>query len=180
MLAAAGVSFEVDPARVDEQALKHSHDGDDAGLARMLAEAKAIATSRRHSENWIIGGDSVISVAGRRFDKPDTRDAAIEHLRFFSGKQMLLTSSVALAIGGRIDWSHSEQAILDVRSLSDAFIHTYLEAEWPAVSHCVGVFRMEARGVTLFNSVKGDHFSILGMPLLPLLGALRDRGIMAS
>ena len=180
MLAAAGVPFEVDPGRVDEGALKQAHDGDDAALATMLAEAKASETSQRHCETLVIGGDSVVSVDGRRFDKPATRDAAIEHLRFFSGKPMLLTSSVSLAIDGRIVWSHSDQAILHVRSLSDAFIHTYLDAEWPAVGHCVGVFRMEGRGVNLFTAIEGDHFTILGMPLLPLLGALRDRGVLAS
>ena len=180
MLAAAGVAHEVDPARVDESAVKQAHPGDDAALATALAEAKAFDTSRRHSESWIIGGDSLVSVGGRRFDKPASRDEAIDHLRYFSGKPMRLTSAVALAVGGRIDWSHADQAILHVRALSDDFIHTYLEAEWPAVGHCVGVFRMEGRGVTLFDKVEGDHFTILGMPLLPLLGALRGRGIVPS
>ena len=180
MLAAAGVAHQVDPARVDESAVKQAYDGDDATLATALAEAKALDTSRRHSENWVIGGDSLVSVDGRRFDKPVNRDEAIDHLRCFSGKLMRLTSAVALAVGGRIDWSHADQAILHVRALSDDFIHTYLEAEWPAVSGCVGVFRMEGRGVTLFDKVEGDHFTILGMPLLPLLGALRERGVMPS
>ena len=180
MLAAAGVAHEVDPARVDESAVTQAHPGDDAALATALAEAKALDTSRRHSESWIIGGDSLVSVGGRRFDKPASRDEAIDHLRYFSGKPMRLTSAVALAVGGRIDWSHADQAILHVRALSDDFIHTYLEAEWPAVGHCVGVFRMEGRGVTLFDKVEGDHFTILGMPLLPLLGALRERGVMPS
>ena len=180
MLAAAGVAHDVDPARFDESAVKQAHPGDDAALATALAEAKALDTSRRHSESWIIGGDSLVSVGGRRFDKPASRDEAIDHLRYFSGKPMRLTSAVALAAGGRIDWSHADQAILHVRALSDDFIHTYLEAEWPAVGHCVGVFRMEGRGVTLFDKVEGDHFTILGMPLLPLLGALRGRGIVPS
>ena len=180
MLAAAGVAHQVDPARVDESAVKDAHCGDDAQLATALAEAKALEASFRHSEHWVIGGDSLVSVAGRRFDKPASRDEAIDHLRFFSGKPMQLTSAVALAAGGRIDWSHAAQAILHVRALSDDFIHTYLDAEWPAVGSCVGVFRMEGRGVTLFTSVEGDHFTILGMPLLPLLGALRERGLVAS
>ena len=180
MLAAAGAEHRVDPASIDESAVKAAHDGDDVTLALGLAEAKALETSRRSSENWVIGGDSLVSVDGRRFDKPTCRDEAAEHLRFFSGKQMRLTSAVALAQGGRVDWSHADQAILHVRSLSDAFIHTYLDAEWPGVSYCVGVFRMEGRGVTLFDAVEGDHFTVLGMPLLPLLGALRDRGLMPS
>ncbi len=180
MLNAAGVAHLVDPARVDESAIKDALDGDDAKLATALAETKALDTSRRHSGNWVIGGDSLVSVDGRRFDKPASRDEAVDHLRFFSGKQMRLTSAVALALDRRIHWSHSDQAILYVRQLSDDFIHTYLKAEWPAVGACVGVFRMEGRGVTLFDRVEGDHFTILGMPLLPLLGALRERGIMPS
>lgn len=180
MLEAAGVAHRIDPGRVDESALKGANDGNDAQLATALAEAKAIDTSRRHSGSWVIGGDSLVSVDGRRFDKPASRGEAADHLRFFSGRKMRLTSAVALALGGRIDWSFAGQAILQVRTLSDDFIHTYLEAEWPAVAHCVGVFRMEGRGVTLFAQVEGDHFTILGMPLLPLLGALRERDLVAA
>lgn len=180
MLAAAGVEHQIDPGRVDETAVKQAHDGDDVELATALAEAKAIETSLRRSEDWVIGGDSLVSVAGRRFDKPVDRDEAVDHLRFFSGKTMRLTSAVALAVEGRVDWSHAARALLHVRPLSDEFIHTYLADEWPAVGSCVGVFRMEGRGATLFSSVDGDHFTILGMPLLPLLGALRERGLMPS
>ena len=180
MLEAAGVAHRIDPGRVDETALKDANHGDDAQLATALAEAKAIDTSRRHTGSWVIGGDSLVSIDGRRFDKPASRGEAADHLRFFSGRKMRLTSAVALALGGRIDWSFAGQAILQVRTLSDDFIHTYLEAEWPAVAHCVGVFRMEGRGVTLFAQVEGDHFTILGMPLLPLLGALRERDLVAA
>lgn len=180
MLRSAGVDFRIDAARVDESAIKHGHEGDDAALAVVLAEAKALETGTRHSESWTIGGDSLVSVDGRRFDKPASRDDATAHLRAFSGRTMRLTSAVVLAQGGRIDWSHAGEALLHVRLLSDDFIHTYLQAEWPAVGGCVGVFRMEGRGVTLFEAVEGDHFTILGMPLIPLLGALRERGLIAS
>ena len=91
---------------------------------------------------------------------------------------MELTSAVALARGGVLDWSHAETARLHVRPLSEDFIQSYLDAEWPEVGYCVGVFRMEGRGVQLFDSVEGDHFAILGMPLIPLLGALRERGLI--
>lgn len=180
MLSAAGVEVTVDPADIDESAVKAAHRGDDSALALALAEAKALETSRRSPENWIIGGDSLVSVDGRRFDKPASRADAADHLRAFSGRQMRLTSAVALARDGMIDWSHTEQATLHVRPLSSDFIHTYLKAEWPAVSYCVGVFRMEGRGVTLFDRVEGDHFTILGMPMLSLLGALRERGLVAA
>ena len=91
-----------------------------------------------------------------------------------------LTSAVALARSGKIDWRHVETATLHVRRLSDAFIADYLDAEWPEVGYTVGVFRLEGRGVQLFSSIEGDHFTILGMPLIPLLGALRDRGLLPT
>jgi septum formation protein len=128
----------------------------------------------------VIGSDSVVSVGGRLFGKPRDRDEAAEHLRFFSGKTMLLTSAVALARGGKVDWECLDSARLEVRDLSDPFISNYLDAEWPEVGYTVGVFRLEARGVQLFSSIEGDHFTILGLPLMPLLGALRDRGLLLA
>ena len=97
MLRAADVNFSVDPARVDESALKDMHPGDDATLALALAEAKALEAMTRHAQSFVIGGDSLISVNGRRFDKPASRDEAAAHLRLFSGQSMRLTSAVALA-----------------------------------------------------------------------------------
>jgi septum formation protein len=128
----------------------------------------------------VIGSDSVVTAGGRLFSKPTDRTDAAGHLRFFSGREMLLTSAVALARGGTLDWSHVEAARLQVRPLSDSFIEEYLDAEWPDVGYTVGVFRLEGRGVQLFDRIHGDHFTILGMPLIPLLGALRDRGLLAS
>jgi septum formation protein len=95
-------------------------------------------------------------------------------LRFFSGKTMELHSAAAIAIGGHLRWSHVARARLKVRELSDDFIERYLVAEWPEVAQCVGVFRIESVGVQLFESIDGDMFTVLGMPLLPVLGALRE------
>ena len=180
MLDQAGVAHEVVAPRVDESALKAAPAGPDTELALALAETKAAEVSARRPDDWVIGGDSVVSVEHRRFSKPQDREQAAAHLRFFSGKIMRLTSAVALARGGRVDWDYVGEAILHVRPLSERFIADYLDAEWPAVGHCVGVFRMEALGVALFDQVEGDHFTILGMPLLALLGALRERGLAAS
>jgi septum formation protein len=121
-----------------------------------------------------------VTVAGVRYSKPRDRQQAAAHLTAFSGRTMLLSSAVALARQGKVEWSHSETARLGVRALSDSFIEQYLDLEWPDVGYCVGVFRMEGRGVTLFDRVEGSHFTILGMPLIPLLGALRERGVMPS
>ena len=179
MLAAAGVEFEVAAPQVDETALKAAALLTD-DLALDLARAKALSISETRGDDWVIGSDSVVSVEGRMFDKPADRNQAAEHLRFFSGKTIQLTSAVALAQGTAVDWTHTETAALEVRELSAAFIEAYLDAEWPDVAYCVGVFRMEGRGVQLFERIEGDHFTILGMPLLPLLGALRTRGILIS
>lgn len=179
LLDQAGVACEVVPPMVDEVGIEAAHAGQDFELALALAEAKAVEVSRRR-DDWVIGGDSVISVEGRRFAKPASREEAAEHLRFFSGRAMRLVSAVALARGGATEWNHIADAVLHVRSLGEEFIEAYLDAEWPEVAYCVGVFRMEGRGVTLFDQVEGDHFTILGLPLLPLLGALREYGLMPS
>ena len=175
MLDDAGIGYRVERPDVDESALKAA--GADA---LRLAEAKALAVSEASPGAWVIGSDSMVDVDGRQFDKPADRDQAAEHLRFFSGKVMTLTSAVALARAGTVEWSIADEARLYVRALSDDFIEDYLRGEWPAVSYCVGVFRMEGPGIQLFEKAEGSHFTILGMPLLPLLGALRARGLVPS
>jgi len=173
MLGAAGVEFDVRPAAVDERALEAGlGDLGPGRVALALAEAKALSVEGQGRP--VLGSDSVVSVAGRRFDKPASRAQAAEHLRFFSGKVMELHSAAAIAIAGKLRWSHVALATLQVRSLSDEFIEKYLVAEWPEVSQCVGVFRIEAMGPQLFESIEGDMFTVLGMPLLPVLGALRE------
>lgn len=180
LLANAGVPYAAVAPDVDEAPIKAGHRGTDAELAGALAEAKALSISKRRPDALVIGSDSVVSVEGRRFSKPSGRETAVEHLRFFSGGVMELTSAVALARGGLVEWRTAETARLHVRPLSDAFIQAYLDADWPEVSYCVGVFRLEGPGVQLFDRIDGDHFTILGLPLLPLLGALRERGVMPS
>jgi septum formation protein len=165
---------------VDEAAVKAGFDGSDAELAIALAEAKALSVGRTRPNALVLGSDSILSVEGRRFSKPGGREQAAEHLRFFSGRTLQLTSAVALTCGGTIRWRHAAEARLQVRPLTDAFIERYLDVDWPAVSYCVGVFRLEGPGVQLFSAIEGDHFTILGLPLLPLLGALRERGVLAA
>ncbi|MEO6432767.1 MAG: nucleoside triphosphate pyrophosphatase [Sphingomicrobium sp.] len=179
LLTAAGLSFDCHAPGVDEVDFK-TRTGDPAKLAELLARAKAEAVSAAYPDDWTIGSDSVVSVDGQLFDKPADRADAAAHLRAFSGRSMLLTSAVALARSGASDWSHVDQARLQVRDLSETFIADYLDAEWPDVSYCVGVFRMEGRGVQLFETIEGSHFAILGMSLLPLLDALRERGLLAQ
>ncbi|GAA4750563.1 Maf-like protein [Sphingomonas daechungensis] len=174
-----GLEFEVVPANIDESAEKDLGKGLEM-IAKSLAEAKAVAVSRERPGDWVIGSDSVVGVDGALFNKPASREEAAEHLRKFSGKKMLLTSGVALARDGEVDWSHFGRAELEVRDLSEEFIQSYLDAEWPDVGNTVGVFRIEGRGIQLFETIAGGHFTILGMPLLPLLKRLRNKGLMQS
>jgi len=179
MLEQAGVEFATVQTGVDERAEKARHANPET-LALVLARAKAGTASAAHPRDLVIGSDSVISVGDRMFDKPADKEQAAEHLRSFSGRTMLLTSAVALARDGEPEWSTVDSAVLRVRELSEDFIKSYLDAEWPEVGYCVGVFRLEGRGVLLFDSIEGSYFTILGMPLLPLLRALRERGAIPS
>jgi septum formation protein len=179
MLEQAGLDFEVRSPEFDEDEAKSAYGGESETLARTLAAGKAASIATKTGD-WVIGSDSIVTVEGVRYSKPRDRDEAAVHLRAFSGRIMLLSSAVALARHGEVHWVHAETARLYWRPLSEEFIAAYLDKEWPEVGYCVGVFRMEGPGVTLFERVEGNHFTILGMPLVPLLGALRDRGLMLS
>ena len=181
MLDAAGIAFEAVGADVDERALEaEMEDAEPAEVAQALAAAKAAAVSATRPGALVLGSDSLVEHAGRRFDKPASRADAAAHLRAFSGGTMTLHSAAALARDGQILWVGSDFARLRFRALSEAFIETYLDAEWPAVAQCVGVFRIEGPGVQLFDSVMGDQFTVLGMPLLPVLDALREEGALPA
>ncbi len=177
MLTAAGVPFEACSSDVDEGAIKRELIGIPAcEIAKILAEAKAVGVSIGAPGRMVLGGDSLIDVGGRLFDKPVSRAQAAEHLSLFSGQVMQLHSAAVLTRDGTTLWRHCALAKLRVRRLSDRFIDSYLDKEWPAVSACVGVFRIEAAGVQLFEDIEGSHFTVLGMPLLAVLSALRELG----
>ncbi|KQM21827.1 Maf family protein [Novosphingobium sp. Leaf2] len=181
MLEAAGIAFTTSPANVDERALEQQLGAaEPAAVALALAEAKAVDVSRETPGALVLGSDSLVVCEGVRFDKPGTRDDAARHLRFFSGKVMELHSAGALVRDGVTLWSQGAVAHLHVAVLSDAYIETYLDVEWPAVAGCVGVFRIEGRGVQLFERIDGDYFTILGMPLLLVQAALRRLGVLTA
>ncbi|TRD11355.1 septum formation protein Maf [Erythrobacter insulae] len=181
MLDAAGVSYDPIPADVDERAIEDALAGSSpAEIAEALSVAKAAALAPDNPHAMVLGSDSLVVVEGERFDKPTSRENAAQHLRFFSGKTIELHSAAALVRNDTCEWSHTDLARLKVRDLSDDFIGHYLDKEWPAVSFTVGVFRIEAMGVQLFEAITGDQFTVLGMPLLPVLGALREHGVLKS
>lgn len=181
MLHAAGVAYESIPADLDERAVEAGLAGAaPPEVAEALAVAKAAAVAALRPGALVLGSDSLVVCAGRRFDKPGNREEAGEHLRFFSGKVMELHSAAALVKDGGCEWSHASLARLHVRELSEDFVAAYLDREWPAIGHTVGAFRIEGPGVQLFTEIEGDQFTVLGMPLLPLLGALREEGVLLA
>lgn len=181
MLTAAGVTFEAMPADIDERAVEARLAGAAAPVVAVsLAEAKALAVSAQRPGALVLGSDSLVVVDERRFDKPANRADAAAHLRYFSGRTMELYSGAVLARDGSIVSRTVDCARLSVRDLSDAFIEAYLAAEWPEVASCVGVFRIEAIGPQLFSAIEGDQFTVLGMPLLAVLAALREEGVMLA
>ena len=179
MLEGAHVAFEAVGAEVDERALEaEMADASSEELVQALSAAKAADVSARHPGKLVLGSDSTVEVDTRRFHKPVDRVAAADHLRAFSGKTMTLHSAAALARDGKIVWLAGDFARMQVRELSEDFIAAYLDAEWPHVASCVGVFRIEAAGAHLFDRITGDQFTILGMPLLKVLAALRKEGVL--
>lgn len=184
MLSDAGVPFVAEASGADEEAAKAALA--EAGTsprdtADALAELKALKVSMRHPADLVLGSDSIVVLDdGTILDKPETREDAERHLKAMSGKTHRLISAAVIAEGGRPVWRHVDIAKLHVRMLSDGFIQTYLDVEWPAIAGCVGCFRIEGPGVQLFARTEGSHFTILGMPLLPVLDFLRVRGILTS
>lgn len=182
MLDAAGVAHDALPALVDEASAKESLLAEGTSprdLADALAELKALKVSRMAPQALVLGGDSLVALDdGRLLDKPESREQARDHLQRMSGKTHDIYSAAVIAEGGRPVWRHVDRARLHVRPLSEAFIESYLDLEWPAIAGCVGCFRIEGPGVQLFSRTEGSHFTILGMPLLPILDYLRTRGVM--
>jgi septum formation protein len=178
MLDAAGVPYTAVAADLDERAIEAAlgPSAPPREVALALARAKALAVSAQAPGELVLGSDSLVECGGRRFDKPEDRAIAAEHLRFFSGRIMHLYSAVALAQNGEVLCEDASVASLHVVDLSNRFIESYLDEEWPEVAGCVGVFRIEGRGVQLFRQIEGDHFTVLGMPLLTVLAFLRELG----
>lgn len=179
LLKNAGLSIDVDPADVDERAveaplLEADFPPDD--IASVLAEAKANDVSARRNGDLVIGADQILAFEGERRTKPDDMEAARRQLLAFTGKTHELLSAVVISKDGEAIWRHVSTARLTMRELSPAFIGHYLANAGDVVLSSVGAYQLEGPGVQLFEKIEGDYFTILGLPLLPLLAQLRVLG----
>ncbi|WP_414638383.1 Maf family protein [Azospirillum sp.] len=183
MLEGAGVAVRRDPADVDEGALKATCRAQGATVeatAETLAEAKARHVAQRHPGAFVLGADQMLECGGDWFDKPGDRDGARAQLARLRGRSHRLVSAAVIVRDGERLWRHTDAATLAMRPFSDAFLAQYLDACGEVVQHSVGAYHLEGLGAQLFDRVDGDFFTILGLPLLPVLGFLRDHGILTE
>ena len=181
LLKAAGVDFIADPAELDEETLTARlirRGADAVKVASELAGQKALSVSRRHPGRLVLGGDSVIEFGGAFLGKCANMVEARALLHKLSAKEHLLVSAAALARDGALLWTHASPCRMSMRSLSHNFLDDYLAQEGSAILSSVGCYRFEGRGAQLFDKVDGDYFSVLGLPLLPVLAELRKEGVL--
>jgi septum formation protein len=181
MLTDAGVNFSVQVADVDEDAVKATYDpADAAGLAVELGRIKALAVSRQNHDAWVLGADQTLAFEGVLVSKAGSLAAARERLTAMRSRVHHLHAGAALARNGQIVWSGVDTATMRVRDFSDAFLDTYLATEGEGLLACVGSYRLEGMGSQLFEAVEGDFFTVLGLPLWPVLAELRRAGVLQS
>ena len=184
MLESAGVPFEAMSPGVDEDTAKASLRAEGLkarDMADALAELKALKLSGKDPQALVLGCDSIVELQdGRMLDKAESRNEAAEHLRLLSNRRHYLHSAAVIAEGGRAVWRFVDRVTMHVRALSEAFIADYLDREWDQARWCVGVYRVEGPGAQLFTRIEGSHFTVIGLPLLPVLDYLRTREVLTS
>jgi septum formation protein len=180
ILAAAGVPVETRPAPIDERAVEaRSHVHEAAEVARVLAGAKAHTVAAEMPARIVLGADQTLTLDGQRFSKPTDRDSARAQLLALRGKTHRLHSALTIVRDGVVLFEHSDSATLTMRDFSDRFIESYLDTAGTAAYASVGGYQIENVGTHLFARIEGDYFTILGLPLLPLLAYFRDSGVVA-
>lgn len=183
VLAGAGVAFETEDSEVDEAALKARLLAAGAGpreVAEQLGEAKALAVSARRPDDVVIGADQTLDLGGVLYDKPADLAEARSHLAAIRGRGHALHGGIVAAERGEVVWRATETSRLWMRDFSDAFLDSYLARSGAALLASVGAYQLEGEGAQLFERIEGDYFAILGLPLLPLLGFLRERGAIPA
>ena len=181
LLRDAGIPVEVAPADIDERAIEQRTDTGDAGdIAALLARGKARVIATRLPGRLVLGADQTLALGARRFSKPPDLAAAGDQLKALRGRTHELHTSIALLREGTVVFEHREVARLTMRAFSDAFLAGYLEVMGSAVTTSVGGYQLEKSGIQLFERIEGDHFVILGLPLLALLQYLRQSGCLAA
>ena len=183
LLRAAGIPIRVDAAAIDEAEVKASLravGAEPAAVAEALAELKAQRVSRRHPGSLVIGADQVLECDGVLFDKPTDPAAARNQLLTLRGRRHQLVSAVVLSRDGQRVWHHVDRANLTMRDFSAGFLDQYLRAAGEAALSSVGAYQLEGVGAQLFARIDGDYFTILGLPLLPLLDILREHGVLPA
>lgn len=181
LLAGAGLTFDTEPSRVDERAVEEpllAAGAAPGAIALHLAEAKALDVAARRTGDLVLGADQTLGLDTERFVKPGSVAEARLHLRRLRGRSHELHSALVLARDGAVLWRHVSVATMTMRDFSDAFLEDYLERAAEEVTGTVGCYRFEGPGIQLFETIEGDYFTILGLPLLPLLAELRNLGIV--
>lgn len=180
LLSNAGLDIAVIPANIDERQVEAElapEQQSPEAIALHLATAKAKAVSVDHPDAFVIGCDQTMSLDQTIFHKAASLEAARDTLRLLNGKAHHLNSAVCLVRSGEVVWQHVGIATMHVRSFSESFLENYLQRNCPAILSSVGCYQLEGEGVQLFDAIEGDYFTVLGLPLLPLLGALRKLGV---
>lgn len=183
LLKAAGLQVTALPARIDEDSLRAALEAEAASprdIADALAEMKAQKLADKHPTALVLGCDQVLDFSGRAWGKPETIDAARTQLRTLRGKTHRLHSAIVLCDAGQPVWRHIGEARLTMRDFSDSFLDEYLARNWESIRSAVGCYKLEEEGVRLFSAIEGDYFTILGLPLVPLLGYLAQREFIPS
>ena len=180
LLEAAGIPVEARPAHLDERAIEQQVTGGPGDVALTLAREKARTVAAMSANGIVVGCDQTLALGDRRFSKPADRAAARNQLLALRGRTHELHSAVAICRNGAVTFGHVAVARLTMRAFSEAFLESYLDATGTAVTASVGAYQLERTGVHLFEKIEGDHFTILGLPLLPLLEELRREKVLAA
>lgn len=183
LLRNAGIEVTAQSARIDEDSIRRALQAEAAhprDIADALAEMKARKLAEKNISALVLGCDQILAFKGQVYGKPETPAEARAQLGLFRDQTHQLISALVLYDEGKPIWRHISEASLTMRSLSDAYLDDYATRNWSALQHCVGGYKLEEEGVRLFSGINGDYFTILGLPMLPLIGYLATRGFIAT